>query len=536
MAGEDAFGFGLDAAGVVDELAAVAVAGEAFDGVDLEVDFDDFAAVAGVAEGELASAFLDAAAKGAFDLVADEDDGIISVAGKLFEVFDAGSAGEHAAGGEDDAGSSFDDFVADLVAVDLGEVFGEEGVLALVEDFVAEFAGEEFGVGGVDGGGFDDHAVDEDGGFLEGAAAHVFVDDDEEFLGAADGEDGDEGFTAAFEGAVDVVDELAFGVFAGGHEVTGCAVGGFHDEGFEAWEAVCGGFEEAAAGVFEVAGEGEIVEAVADVEVGDTGAEDVSGVVESEADVGGDIGNFAIVEGDGVHDEFADVTESIGCDFAFAVGNFEVVDLEHGHEVLGGRCAVDGSLVTVFVQKWGKSAVVKVCVGDYNGIEFSKVEFRKIEAGEGLFGGADVDTTVKHDIGFGGLHEQTHTTHFAEAAKWCYSNVAVAEEGWAVNAASNGSEDGFAIFTRVLDGVSDFENGFGAEGRGSDDGRSPEGFEPDFFHRVAGSTNNESRFFGFDNNFADGFVERDAGYFCFFGDNFSDLFFCNIMWASYLGI
>ena len=35
VAGEDAFGFGLDATGVVNELAAVAVTGEAFNGVDL---------------------------------------------------------------------------------------------------------------------------------------------------------------------------------------------------------------------------------------------------------------------------------------------------------------------------------------------------------------------------------------------------------------------------------------------------------------------------------------------------------------------
>ena len=83
---------------------------------------DDVAAVTGVAHGELAAAFLDAATKGAFDLIADEDDGVAGVAGELFEVFDAGSAGEHTTGGEDDAGAGFEDFVTDLVAVDLGEV------------------------------------------------------------------------------------------------------------------------------------------------------------------------------------------------------------------------------------------------------------------------------------------------------------------------------------------------------------------------------------------------------------------------------
>lgn len=237
--------------------------------------------------------------------------------------------------------------------------------------------------------------------------------------------------------------------------------------------------------------------------------------------------------------DFKSFVMSVGYCFPNAFSGFERAKfpIVAGYEI--ARLNVTDWLPTIACHSyWSfwRKAVVKVGMGDDGGVEFGDVEFGKVEAGEGLFGGADVDATVKHDIGFGGLDEQAHAAHFAEAAKWRYSNVAVAEEGWAVNAAADGSEDGFAFFTRVVDGVSDFENGVGAEGRGSDDGRAPEGFESDFFHRVAGSPNDESRFFGFDDNFADGFVEGDAGDFGFFGDDFSDLFFGYIMWASYLGI
>jgi hypothetical protein len=81
MAGEDAFRFGLNASDIVHELATVTVTREAFYRMDLEFDFDYLAAVTSVAEGELTAPFLDAATKSAFDLVADEYDGVVRVAG-----------------------------------------------------------------------------------------------------------------------------------------------------------------------------------------------------------------------------------------------------------------------------------------------------------------------------------------------------------------------------------------------------------------------------------------------------------------------
>ena len=80
--------------------------------------------------------------------------------------------------------------------------------------------------------------------------------------------------------------------------------------------------------------------------------------MKGEADVGGDVGDFAVVEGNGVHDEFADIFESVGGNFPFALRDLKVIDLEHCHEILGGRSAVDWTFVSVLIQERCKSTIM----------------------------------------------------------------------------------------------------------------------------------------------------------------------------------
>lgn len=120
-------------------------------GADVDVDAED-------ADG--GRSFEEGAAAGPGGLVADEADEVAGVGGEPLEVVEDASAGEHAAGGDDDAGAGE---VVELLRILDGavkaDVAGEEGAGCGVRDLAVEVfafevavveAGDVVGHGGVD--------------------------------------------------------------------------------------------------------------------------------------------------------------------------------------------------------------------------------------------------------------------------------------------------------------------------------------------------------------------------------------------------
>ena len=98
--GEDGAGLG-GGEGVepIEQFALAGVTGEAAEGGDACAD-DDVVAE----DADIFSAFDEAAAEGAFGLVAGDEDGDAALPEVVFEVVDDSAAFAHAAGGDDDAG------------------------------------------------------------------------------------------------------------------------------------------------------------------------------------------------------------------------------------------------------------------------------------------------------------------------------------------------------------------------------------------------------------------------------------------------
>ncbi len=183
----------------------------------------------------------------------------------------------HAGGGDDDGrlfgggdGFRFFDGFGEGEPLGLDDRPGRaaQGLRFVVEIFGIhlEDAGDGVGHGAVD--------VDGDGGDFAAVAQMDEVVDD--FLGAAEGEGGDEDLAAAGEGAHDAFAEFLAGVE--GVVVEAVAVGGFGDDDVDVLE-LDGVVQEGQVAAAEIEDEGEaqeIAAVVGDFDEGEGGAEDVA--------------------------------------------------------------------------------------------------------------------------------------------------------------------------------------------------------------------------------------------------------------------
>lgn len=267
MLDDDAFWSGLEALDVLDEFLSACVPGEGGDGFDVKVDFDDFWSVA-VVDLEFFFSTLDAFADGVFCLVRHEEDGVFRVVCHLFEVFEGRPRVEHAGGGDDDCRSwFFHDLVLFFSAADAEEDVAEEGVLVFVEDGASDVVVQVVRVRGVDCCDVPDHTVDVDGEFFHVTHSDSVFEDEHDFLGSSDAEDGDEDFASTFDSFFDGFDNVHFCFSSGDEDVFFASVGAFDDHRFESWESCFCGFEEFGSEEFHVAGVVEEEEAFAAEEV-----------------------------------------------------------------------------------------------------------------------------------------------------------------------------------------------------------------------------------------------------------------------------
>ena len=74
------------------------------------------------------------------------------------------------------------------------------------------------------------------------------------------------------------------------------------------------------------------------MKVGNSRAQDMTGIVECEFDIRCNICYAAIVKGDGMSDIGLDLIGGVGDLPVFLVDDVKVIELEHGREVAGWRC------------------------------------------------------------------------------------------------------------------------------------------------------------------------------------------------------
>ena len=277
---EDLFGPHVD--GKVEEFVTVGVAGE-IEFIDGAVEWNLMGAIE--ADEIAGGGFLDLACRSGGVSVADEEKGVERVWEELAGE-DVGDCflGHHSAGEAVDGAG----FVLD----------GLPGAFLASGDDVHVLEDLETGTGAaglarqgvVENGHLGAQTANDDGCFLRDDTVHLeAIEHSEDFLGFADGEDGDEDGTSVFEGAFDVVCE-AFG-FLGFDVSAGSLVdapGGFHDEDIgldEIGEA--GAFDEGVVVEVDVAGVEDRFFIPLKKDAG--GAEDVAGIEE------GDLGAFVFI-------------------------------------------------------------------------------------------------------------------------------------------------------------------------------------------------------------------------------------------------
>ena len=277
---EDFFGPHVD--GKVEELVTVGVAGE-IEFIDGAVEWNFMGAIE--ADEIAGGGFLDLACRSGGISVAYEEKGVERVWEELARK-NIGDCflGHHSTGeAVDGSGFVFDGFP--------GAFFTSSDDVHVLEDLktwagAAGLASE----GVIENGHLGTQAANDDGCFLRDDTVHLeAIEHSEDFLGFADGEDGDEDGTSVFQGAFDVVCEafgfLWFDVSAGSLVD---APGSFHNEDIgldEIGEA--GAFDEGVVVEVDVAGVEDRFFIPLEKDAG--GAEDVAGIEE------GDLGAFVFI-------------------------------------------------------------------------------------------------------------------------------------------------------------------------------------------------------------------------------------------------
>src|SRR5438552_14793103 len=105
------------------------------------------------------------------------------------------------------------------------------------------------------------------------------------------------------------------------------AVGRLEDERLQARELVYCRIEEPRLLEFDVTGNGDVVQAVADVEMGDRRTEDVPRVLKREAHIRGDVGGLPVFQWDRIRDRFPDVAGIVRGLAGFAHRHLDEIEL-----------------------------------------------------------------------------------------------------------------------------------------------------------------------------------------------------------------
>jgi hypothetical protein len=391
---EDALESGGDGADPFDEFALVGVAAEVVEDEDSGIEVEHFAE-----DADLRLVVNELAAEGVGGLIAGDDDEVARVFDSVAEVMEDAAAFGHSAAGDDDEGAGLGvEGFAFVHGADVGEVLEAEGVAAVFGE-LRGFAIVLVGVLAIDVGDVErERAVNINGDLRELAFGEEFVEEQNDVLGAADGEGGDDDVSALGDGVRDGFAEAFFRVFNG--TMLAVAVGAFDDE------VVGGGsrvriFEDGNVFAAEVAGVEQAQRLGPSGKCNQSGcrSENVSGVVEDEAGPGDDLLLLAVLD--------------------FAEERHEFVDVDHGVERRQGRklrrilrgldvAAAVAIVVRLFVEKFCVGLLNARAVHEHGGAEVEGGSGGVDGAGESLMGeggeiAAVVEVRVREDDGAHGV-------------------------------------------------------------------------------------------------------------------------------------
>jgi len=95
----------------------------------------------------------------------------------------------------------------------------------------------------------------------------------------------------------------------------------------------------------------------------------MAGIVHGQLGVRCDVGNIAVVEGDGVLEGLANHSRVVGQPLSLPTGYLDIVKLEKNRQIPGRRSAVNGPLIAVFVKHGNQAGMVQVGMGQNHGID-----------------------------------------------------------------------------------------------------------------------------------------------------------------------
>ena len=127
--------------------------------------------------------------------------------------------------------------------------------------------------------------------------------------------------------------------------VAGPPIRALHDKRLKTGESNVCRFKEPRLGKLEVAGIGDVVQAVAYMEMDDGRPQDVTCIVKRKPHIGRNIAHLLLVKGNGMCDELLDFLESVRARLTLPLGYFHKVLLKKHTQVASGWSAVDGTVV-----------------------------------------------------------------------------------------------------------------------------------------------------------------------------------------------
>src|SRR5205807_4567346 len=226
-----------------------------------------------------------------------------------------------------DTGSTGDYFISITRVRDWMEVLRLEGVQILMENLFFDVSHKIFGKRCVYRRRLVYHPFNIDRKFAQRTVSHIRVEDQHYFLGSPNGRDWDEDLSILFDSFVDYAYESAFNTFTVRHNVVWTSIGAFDDQGLRAGELRHRGVEHHCSSKLEVGAVDDVVEALANVEVYNGAAEDVSRVVQCQLDIRRYIGHNVVPQWDGMRYHLSDVFLVEGRVFSFSAVNVKVVEL-----------------------------------------------------------------------------------------------------------------------------------------------------------------------------------------------------------------
>ena len=394
MDDEDLFDVAGEFAHVVLEFVLIGVAGEGIHCGDTGADIVGFAE-----DVHRVFARADLGAQGMLGAVADEEHESAGFADVILQVMPHTASLTHAGGADDDG--RFLEFIQ-LHGLghltDVSEVLHAEGVGLFPEEIIGLLV-EAFRVETVDLRGVHaERAVHKDGDARQLAFFRELVQGEDDVLGTAYGEGGDDDLALLLDGVFDEFQDFVIAARFG--HVTAIAVGAFDLEEVHVFHRF-GITQDIVIPSANIAGEevAELLAVLTDIKDHLGGAQNVTGILEGERDPIGDKHGAVVTEGhelvrghlrilDGVEgfDGFQTFLDAVlGDELRVCLLDLGGVGKHHTGQIAGGKGAVDVPPETLFAEVGEVTAVIDVRVAQDGAIDLRGIKLKAAVAAGHLF-------------------------------------------------------------------------------------------------------------------------------------------------------